>query len=176
MPVLLPSIYYQACNWNDRVNTAAIMGSETITAAAGRLGDVRRDPFAAFRQIPHSRLLQPLVDLQAATIEPAAHISCELVQARPGGSKLRWERAYPKVDLKREPDWLEDFTRQAFNKLISVDPDLCQLAMFSHGELFVKLYDRLPEVLLFIGELIRFNLLRFPECWDLAPAYTWCDV
>lgn len=62
---------------------------------------------------------------------------------------------------------MEDFTRQAFNKLISGDLDLWQLALFSHEELFVTLYDRLPKVLLFNREPI------LSHCCAHRSAGTW---
>jgi phosphoenolpyruvate carboxykinase (GTP) len=64
---------------------------------------------------------------------------------------------------------MEDFTRQQFNELMSVDRDLWQQELLSHEELFVKLYDRLPKELLFIRELILSSLWRSPERWGLAP-------
>jgi phosphoenolpyruvate carboxykinase (GTP) len=70
---------------------------------------------------------------------------------------------------------MKNCTRQAFNELISVNPDLWQLALFSCEELFVKLYDRIPKVLLFILKPILCNVLRSPEHWDLAPECTSCD-
>ena len=68
-------------------------------------------------------------------------------------------------------DWrgMENFTRQQFNELMSVDRVLWQQELLSHEELFMKLYDRLPKELLFIRELILSSLWRSPEHWGLAP-------
>jgi phosphoenolpyruvate carboxykinase (GTP) len=55
---------------------------------------------------------------------------------------------------------------------MSIDCDLWQLALVSHEELFVILYDWLQKGLLFILEPILSNLWGFPERWELAPECT----
>ena len=71
----------------------------------------------------------------------------------------------------RDLDWsgLEDFPRERFHELMSVDRDEWQAEMLSHEELFIKLYDRLPKELTFIRELLLSALWRASEAGLATP-------
>jgi phosphoenolpyruvate carboxykinase (GTP) len=67
-------------------------------------------------------------------------------------------------------DWrgLEDFSRERFQQLMSVDRDVWEEELLSHEELFIRLYDRLPKELLFVRQLLASGLFRSPERWELG--------
>ncbi len=80
-------------------------------------------------------------------------------------SPIGWMPRYEDLDWRG----MEDFTRQQFNELMSVDRVGWQQELLSHEALFIRLYDRLPKELLFIRELILSSLWRSPERWGLEP-------
>jgi phosphoenolpyruvate carboxykinase (GTP) len=79
-------------------------------------------------------------------------------------SPIGWMPRYEDLDWRGLPD----FTREQFNKLMSVERNDWKQEPLSHEELFEKLYDRLPMEMLFIRELILSSLWRSPEHWDQA--------
>jgi phosphoenolpyruvate carboxykinase (GTP) len=78
---------------------------------------------------------------------------------------LGWMPRYEDMDWRG----MEDFTREDFEKVMSLDRNLWIKEIASHDDLFFKLYDRLPKEMTFIRELLVSNLWRSPELGLAAP-------
>jgi phosphoenolpyruvate carboxykinase (GTP) len=180
----------QAVNWNFGVYTAATIGSEMTAAAAGNVGEVRRDPFAMlpFCGYHMGDYFNHWLQL-GRSIKNPPRIFCvnwfrKDAQGKfiwPGYSEnmrvLKWivdrvhGRAYaaecPLGYIPRYEDLdlegLEGFGPEGFKAAMAIRRDEWRHEILLHEELFEKLYDRLPKEFFHMRQLLLSSLWRTPE-------------
>ncbi len=187
-------LVYQAFNWNFGVYLAATMGSETTAAAMGQQGVVRRDPFAMLPFMGYHAADYFTHWLNVGRNLPSAPRIFGVNWFRRDENKkflwpgygenmrvLKWivERVQGKVSAVESPiGWVprhEDlewkglnFSKEDFNRVMTIDREMWKNEVASHEDLFMKLYDRLPKEFIWMRELLMSSLWRSPETWKAS--------
>jgi len=174
-------LVYQAFNWIHGVYIGATMGSETTAAAAGSVGQVRRDPMAMLpfcgynmgdyfrhwiamrKHIKHPPRIFHVnwfrKDEQGQIIWPGYGENMRV---------LKWivDRCRGRADAdETQLGWvpgpkcfdirgLKGFSEEKLTKLQTINHDDWRREILRHDELFMRLYTHLPKELIFQRELL----------------------
>ena len=174
-------LVYQAFNWIHGVYVGATMGSETTAAAAGAVGQVRRDPMAMLPFCGYNMgdYFKHWLQMRKAIKYPPRifHVNWFRKDADgnflwPGFGEnmrvLKWivDRCRGGADANETPlGWvpgprnfdlrgMEDFDSAKLEQAQTIDLDEWRRELLSQDELFLKLYSDLPKELIFQRELL----------------------
>lgn len=162
----------EASDWNSGVYLAATIGSETTAAAAGKVGEVRRDPFAMlpFCGYHMGDYFQHWLDLGKKLPIPPKIFLVNWFRKSPEGKYLwpgykenmrvlQWiaNRVHGQAQGQETPlgltpreedlslEGISDFDLYDFKALMNIDPQEWDAEIKGHEILFTKLQERLPK-------------------------------
>jgi phosphoenolpyruvate carboxykinase (GTP) len=181
-------LVFQASDWKHGVYLAATMGSETTAAANGKLGQVRRDPFAMlpFCGYHMADYFKHWLDFGQKRATPPLIFGVNWFRTNGDGNflwpgygenmrVLQWivGRVNQRASAVKSPlgwvpsykdlvwDGMDGFACEHYDHLISIDPLHWQEELQQHDQLFDKMRDKLPRELLTIRSSFENNLGLF---------------
>lgn len=182
-------LVYEASSWNFGIYLAATMGSEKTAAAAGKVGELRHDPFAMlpFCGYHMADYFDYWLSFGRKLPRPPHIFGVNWFRIDENGKfqwpgfgdnmrVLRWivERVQGKVGAVESPlGWLPrwkdldtrglDYSEKQFDDIMKLDRDVWKKELLSHEELFVDLNDKLPRDMIFMRQLLLCNFERSGE-------------
>ena len=171
-----------ARNWTEGVYMAATMGSETTAAAAGAVGQVRRDPmamlpfcgynmgdyFAHWLEMRQSIKYVPRIfhvnffrkGADGSYLWPGFGENMRILQwmverCRHGAHALETSIGWlPEYDDINMKGLENQVTRENFKEAMKIDTAEWHRELLMQDELFIKLYSQLPKEIIFQRELL----------------------
>ncbi|HMP74351.1 MAG TPA: phosphoenolpyruvate carboxykinase (GTP) [Kiritimatiellia bacterium] len=174
-------LVFQAFHWSHGVFIGATMGSEMTAAAAGKVGNVRRDPmamlpfcgynmgdyFSHWLAMRHLITYAPRIfhvnwfrrDKEGNWLWPGYGENMRVLQwivERCRHGKHAIESSIGWVPEYEDIDWrgLDEMTRERFDEVMKIEPTEWHHELVLQDELFIKLYSHLPKELVFQRELL----------------------
>lgn len=185
-------LVFQAFNWTHGVYLASTLGSEKTAAAAGKIGEVRRDPMAMLpfcgynmadyfnhwlnigRLLPNPPRIFKVnwfrKDEKGKFLWPGFGENMRILKwivQRARGEGYAIESPIGWMPRYDDIDWrgIEHFSKNDFSSLMCVNRDAWKEETLKDEELFLKLYDRLPKEYFYERELLISRLCRSKPLW-----------